>query len=333
MIMKTFTRAKNTRIKLLGSVAAAALLAACSTAGEPGRMAAQPAAVSQNELTKATNYWASKFQANPTDATAAISYASNLKAMGKTKQALTVLQTGYTTNPRNAQLASEYGRLLLADGNARRAQQVLANAYDPARPDWKVVSAQGTAEAKLGNYKAAQTHFKKALDLSPDQPSVMNNLALAYALDGQASEAEGLLRKASEKNVANPKVKQNLALILGMQGRFKEAESVSSTHLESTKVAGNMQYLRRMVKAMPADEGPDQAVVADVPAAIGGGSEVQTEAADNKPMAITPPQPAPVAEQEAPLRGTTKVAEQSNGWGSTVTVADADVSAPVEPAQ
>jgi Flp pilus assembly protein TadD len=216
------------RFKHLAVLGVSMLLGACSQMGDMGDfgVASAPpssamtlAAAPTSELERATEYWGKELGKNPRDAKAALSYAGNLKALGRKQEALGVLQASYLHNSDNRELLSEYGRLALDFGQVSTAVPLLERADDPARPDWRIISARGTAMAKQGRYKEAIAFFERAKSLAPAQSSVLSNLALAYTLDGQAAKGEGLLRTAVASPEADPKVRQNLALVVGLQGR------------------------------------------------------------------------------------------------------------------
>lgn len=219
------------RAAMLG---AALLLGACAQIGEMGIGGAKPDAEvadaipgqsrGQSELEKATEYWGKEVAKNPRDAKTVLSYARNLKALGRKQDALTALQTAYIYNAENREYLSEYGRLALELGQVAAAATMLERADDPGKPDWRVISARGTATAKQGQYKEAVAFFERARELAPGQASVLNNLAMAYTMDGQAEKAEGLLRQAAEKGNADPKIKQNLAMVINLQGKKPEGE-------------------------------------------------------------------------------------------------------------
>jgi len=203
-------------------------LAACAQGGanelslDPSssrQLARQDSADPRSELDRAIAYWGEQYAKTPSDKTAALSYALNLKAAGQKKAALQVLQQASLYHGNDREIASEYGRLALEFGQVGLAQKLLAIAYDPANPDWRVISAQGTVLAKQGDYQGAIPYYERALQLAPDQPSVVNNLAMALVADGQAGKAEPLLRRAAAHPDADPKVRQNLALVLDLQGK------------------------------------------------------------------------------------------------------------------
>ena len=200
-------------VPVLAAIAASLLLSACASSGNPlsltkQEMVAQAASSSntKSELAKATEYWGKAHAEKPADATAAMNYAKNLKAMGQKQQALVIMQEAHRHNPSDRHVNSEYGRLALEFDQISTAQKLLEQADDPVNPDWKIVSARGTVLAKQEKFAEAIPQFEKALALSKDQPSVMNNLALAYVLNGEAPKAEAMLRQASAQHGANPTI-------------------------------------------------------------------------------------------------------------------------------
>jgi len=189
---------------------------------------------SQAELEKATVYWGEQHTKNPRDAKAAVSYARNLKAMGRKANALAVLQSTYMFAPNDKELLSEYGRLALDLGQVSTAEKLLIHAEDPAKPDWRIISARGTVLAKQGRFKEAIAFYERALSLSPGRPSLLNNLAMGYAMDGQAARAEELLRKAKDSGASDPRVQKNLDLVMNLQG--KQAGEAPATAVAAAPV-------------------------------------------------------------------------------------------------
>ena len=210
---------------------AALLLGGCAQLGSLG-LDAEPPQVSdiatssagprpKADLEKATAYWGEQHTKNPRDAKTALSYARNLKALGRKQQALSVLQSSYMFASEDRDFLSEYGRLALDMGQVSTAGELLARADDPSKPDWRIISARGTVLAKQGNYKEAIGLYEQARNIAPEQASVLNNLAMAYTMDGQAGRGEELLRQAqaTQGGNADPRVQQNLALVMGLQGK------------------------------------------------------------------------------------------------------------------
>lgn len=283
-------------------LASALSLGACAQIGDlgfgsgPELAAAKPAdrpEQPRTELEKATEYWGNEFSKNPQSGKAAISYARNLKALGRKQEALSVLQGAYVHNAADREYLSEYGRLALEQGQVSTAAQLLERADDPAKPDWRVISGRGTALAKQGQFKDAIGYFERARMLAPDQPSVMSNLAMAYAMDGQAGRAEPLLRQAMDNPRSDQRVKQNLALVLDLQGKKSEARQLSGPEDDDPPSAEPVAAQQAVASAAPARgtagfgaTAPVQAVSSaplDADAVIRAAMEA--EAAKNKPAA------------------------------------------------
>ncbi len=210
---------------------AAALSGGCSGLGDLGTSSLKPTLgkprpvttasvpAGQSELQKAIAYWGKKHAENPKKLQPALNFVRNLKAAGRKRQALRVLQQASFFHGTNREFAGEYGRLILSFGHASLAEKLLKAANDPAKPDWRILSALGTAAAKQGKYKVAISHYNKALTLSPQQPSVLNNLAMAHAASGRAAEAEFILRRAAAEPSRPVKIEKNLALVMRLQGK------------------------------------------------------------------------------------------------------------------
>jgi Flp pilus assembly protein TadD len=251
-------------VRLVGAVALSLSAAGCSSLGDDlsglltsgvapqsSSSALAEAKPPQDELQKATEYWADQFQKKPQDLDAALSYAKNLKALGQKGQAMGVLQQVSLYHATDRRLASEYGRLALEMDQVKVADKLLALADDATAPDWRVVSARGTVLAKQGKYAEAIPVFERALKLAEGQPSVLNNLALAHALNGDAAKAEDILRRVNESGGASARTRQNLALVLGLQGKYDEATRIASTDLPPNAAAANTALVRQIVKLEP----------------------------------------------------------------------------------
>lgn len=245
----------------LAALSASLMLTACASTSDllpsspflaSNDAKADTAAEPASELEKATEYWGKQYRSKPTDKTAALSYAKNLKASGQKKQAFDVLQDAASFHGSDKEVMSELGRLALEFDQLSMAARALEIADNPDKPDWKVISARGTVLAKQGQHKAAIPYFERALTLAPGQPSVVNNLAMAHAMSGDAGKAEEFLRQVANKDGSPSKVNQNLALVLGLQGKYDESKALAATAQgSSTLAAQNTDYLRRLTKLEP----------------------------------------------------------------------------------
>lgn len=254
-------RRRQIIFKLMTSVALLSLSAACTPAAKKHLVQSQPpppalsklplkqAGGEKNPLHTATAYWGKAYQANPNDPKAALNYARNLKAMGSTGKASSVLKHAYRAHPEHKGIASEYGRIILAKDQVRPAMKALKTARrSDGKTDWRVLSALGTAHAKLGKHAAAQKYYAAAIKKNPDAPTLKNNLALSYAMSGKPAKAETMLRRVMASGYDTPRVRQNLALVLGLQRKFNEAQQIASLDMSKEHANSNVRYLRAMVK-------------------------------------------------------------------------------------
>lgn len=244
---------------VLAAVTASLLLGACAQVGgddsaglfaalspEPSKEDVRQAAPS--DPAAAAEYWSKIYAKNPRDIESALAYAQSLKATGRKREALAVLQQASLIHGTNRKLAADYGRLALELDQISVAKKLLEVADDPANPDWRIVLARGTALAKDGSYRDAIAFYERAQALNPEHPSVLNNLALAYTMSGEPERGEELLRRASAAGSDNAKVRQNLALVLGLQGKYDEATRIGSVDLAPADAEANTALLRKMVK-------------------------------------------------------------------------------------
>jgi len=276
---------------LLAALAAALMLGGCAQVGsdaDSGLFAAlAPGSAEEappQDPQKAAEFWSKKYSKNPRDLDAALGYAGSIKALGKKREALAVLQEASVIHGQDRRLASDYGRLALELDQVSVAKKVLEIADDPANPDWRVILARGTALAKEGSYRDAIPFYERAQALNPNHPSVLNNLALAYTMSGEADRGEALLRQASAAG-DNAKVRQNLALVLGLQGKYTEATKVASQDIPPADAQANTALLQKMVKLDPKPMTPSE------PASGTGGPAV-AEASPASAVAV----PLPVAQ-------------------------------------
>lgn len=274
---------------LLASLTASLLLGACAqVSGDesaglfaalmPEQTPAAAAAAAQpSDPQAATEYWGKEYSKNPRDLDAALSYAQNLKVIGKKREALAVLQQASLIHGADRRLAADYGRLALDLDQISVAKKLLEVADDPTNPSWRIVLARGTALAKEGSYREAISFYERAQALNPGHPSVLNNLALAYTMSGEPERGEALLRQASASGDSNAKVRQNLALVLGLQGKYDEATKVASADLGPQEAQANTALLKRMVKLEPKHGAPSSPTEGGWSAAVAVNAEASVQ--------------------------------------------------------
>jgi Flp pilus assembly protein TadD len=189
------------------------------------------------------------WQADPKDIGKGLAYANGLQALGQIDQQMGVLKQLYQSHPENPKLAILYGKKLAQVGKSADALPILEQAAANPGADWRVHSALGSAYDQQGLYDKAQAEYVKALALQPNELSVLNNMGMSYALQGNLKQAEATLRQASllPKAGTQPRIRQNLALVVGLQGRFEDARKIASEDLPREQVEANMGYLQQML--------------------------------------------------------------------------------------
>ena len=225
-------------------------LGACSTTGTggtTGSIAPAEKPQSSTEMESSVTKWGQRYARNPKDKTAALNYASSLTRVGRTDQAVAVLQTATLNFPDNRDILAAYGKALAADGQLDRALQIIRRAQTPEQPDWRLLSAEAAILDQKGMTQDARRLYKQARDYAPNEPSIVSNLGMSYLLSGELKQAETLLREASAMTGADSRVRQNLGLAVGLQGRFDEAEAIVSAELPPDQAEANIAYLRSMI--------------------------------------------------------------------------------------
>ena len=236
---------------LVLAVLAPLALAGCKSMGNDVTGSIDPSAAAPPTSAEAGRalaaQWRPRYEADPTDRSAAMNYALVLRAATQYAQAVAVLQNIAMRNPENPRVLAAYGKALADAGRLAEAAEVLAKAHTPDDPDWSVLSAQGSVADELGDHAAAQNYYLAALKIVPDEPSVLSNLGLSYALSKDLAQAERMLRRASTNPRADSRVRQNLALVLALGGKFKEAEDIERYDLSPEDTAANIAAIRAMI--------------------------------------------------------------------------------------
>jgi Flp pilus assembly protein TadD len=202
---------------------------------------------SEPELRKMSEDWGQRFEKNPKDKTAALTYAKVLQALNQNAQAVAVLQGLAIQHPEDKSVLATYGKALARAGQLKEAAEILPKAHTPERPDWSVLSAQGTIADELGDHEGARNYYEASLKIRPNDPTVLSNLGLSYALSRQLPRAEETLRLAVAQPGADMRVRQNLALVLALEGKFDQAEEWSRRDLAPIDAAANVAQIRQMI--------------------------------------------------------------------------------------
>jgi Flp pilus assembly protein TadD len=239
---------------LLCAAALAALLglSGCNKAslGDiTGSIGSSPTTLPTDEtaLRRFSEDWGQRYERNPKDKTAAMTYARSLHALDQNAQAAAVMQGLAITYPDDMKVLGAYGKALADAGKVSQAAEVLQKAHTPERPDWSILSTQGSLADQLGDHESARGYYEAALKIRPNEPTVLSNLGLSYALAKNLPRAEETLRVAVSQPRADMRVRQNLALVLALQGKFAEAEELSRRDLPPMEAAQNVASIREMI--------------------------------------------------------------------------------------
>ncbi len=244
-------RAMMKVVLLLG--AAGLALAGCKTTGSStllgGSSSSQNAQAAQSPDIRRAAQAGAAWEKNQGDPALTMAYVRQLRALGSSDRAITVLQDSLKANPRNTAIQGEYGKQLAAAGKNDQASVVLQRAAAAPNASWQIHSTKGVVLDRLGRHKDAQDAYRAALRKSPGQISAMNNLGLSQAQNGQLKAAEGTLRQAyaTPAGRKHSRLRQNLALVVGLQGRFEEAKTIVKADLPPQQVEQNIAYLRQML--------------------------------------------------------------------------------------
>ena len=190
--------------------------------------------------------WGPRFDANPSDPTAALQYARALRALDQKPQSVAVLQQAVIRSPNHRELLAAYGKTLADVGRYKEASDALSRAHTPEHPDWRILSAQGAIADQTGDHALAQEYYLSALKLVPDEPTVLSNLGLSYALSKRLVDAERTLRQAVDQPKADARVRQNLALVLSLQGKFADAEAILKRDFSPEEATATLAELRSL---------------------------------------------------------------------------------------
>jgi Flp pilus assembly protein TadD len=243
------TRARNLALAVMVAVAATGCASRNQlTTGSIPQHQQQPVAqMSAAELQQASSRVGAAYEANPTDKSTGLAYASILGMNGSSNQALAVMQQVAINHPTDREVLAAYGKAQAAAGDLEQALQTIRRAQTPDRPDWALLSAEGAILDQLDQPEEARRKYRDALDIKPNEPSVLSNLGMSHLLTGDLRAAETYMKSASEQPGADSLVRQNLALVVGLQGRFDEAERIASSELNAEQAQANVAYLRSIL--------------------------------------------------------------------------------------
>ena len=141
---------------------------------------------------------------NPTAANTHYMAAANLKALGKTEEALEHLQKALALNPRHADALSLEGNIFLEQGKTEEAKGILEKAIQADTTVPEAFYNLALIAHKLGQTDDALKYYQKFVELMPENAKAQLNLAVLMAQRDRMQEAAKYAIKAVELEPKNP---------------------------------------------------------------------------------------------------------------------------------
>lgn len=185
------------------------------------------------------------YDRKPGDKAVSLRYGQVLRQLGRTQQAVAVLQKAAIANLNDRDVSAAYGKALADNGQYKEASEVLPLAHTPDRPNWQILSVQGSVSDQLGDHARAQEFYTEALKIAPGEPSVLSNLGLSYALSRRIGEAERVLTQAAAHPRADGRVRANLEMVRGLKKGGAPSGGPTNAWAEIRKAEKARQSARR----------------------------------------------------------------------------------------
>ena len=168
--------------------------------------------------------------------------AGGLDEIGRTREAVDILEAQAEAFPERFEPLYQLGNLYRSDERFEEAETAYAAALEripePETRHWTVLYFHGIALERTERWDAAEARFKQALELQPEQPYVMNYLAYSWVEQKQNLErAQDMLRRAVELRPEDGYIVDSLGWVYYRLGKYDQA----------------VEQLERAVELRPAD--------------------------------------------------------------------------------
>jgi Flp pilus assembly protein TadD len=167
--------------------------------------------------------------------------AANRK-LGKTSDAIAILQQAEKKHPQDEALLMQLGYALIDANQPEEAVQLFDRLIALNPSNGMAYNGKGVAFDNAGNHLAAQELYQLALKHSPDAPSIQNNLAMSLILNNQVDQAIPLLESLKSQPGSGKTVRQNLALAYGLKGEKDKALALNLQDLSREQAQENMRF-------------------------------------------------------------------------------------------
>lgn len=264
------------------------------------------------------------YKREPTNAEAALKYATALQDAGRSTRALMVLTPFINGGKadKNAPLQVEFASVEASVGNYDQAIEAArkATAVDPQNAQgWHVL---GIALDAKGDHPEAEQAFRNALQNWQGDPSpVLNNLGLNLASQGFIDEAVETLKKAVSAAPDRPEIERNLRIVLALQaqpGTHENKRVPPPPRKPGTRADNN---------AGQVDE--TKAVAVTKPAAVEKAG-VEKTVAEIKPAAAAPVKEERTATAKAPVKPAKVAKAKTDPAPAKLNASDKAIAPPVK---
>lgn len=171
--------------------------------------------------------------------TARVRIAENLHLLGRTDEAIKMLEAMAAERPERTEPLLALGQVLrvkerFADA-AKVYDRAIARVKTPDARAWSLFYARGIAHERSKQWNKAEADFLKALELQPEQPDVMNYLAYSWVDQGLTQryvEARRMLERAVTLRPNSGHIIDSLGWVLYRTGHYQEAVEVLERAVE-----------------------------------------------------------------------------------------------------
>ncbi len=196
----------------------------------------------QNRAQAAVEVYRGVPEGSPYHYIAQLRVAGGLDELGRTEEAVDILEAQAEAFPERFEPLYQLGNLHRSDERFEEAETAYAAALEripePETRHWTVLYFHGIALERTERWGEAETRFKQALELQPEQPYVMNYLAYSWVEQKQnLDRAQEMLRRAVELRPEDGYIVDSLGWVYYRLGKYDQA----------------VQQLERAVELRPAD--------------------------------------------------------------------------------
>lgn len=186
----------------------------------------------QGDLAAAQDFFAGAYKLHPTDAAVLSNYVDTLSELGRTPEALAILQQHVAKYPDSQRIQAMRAKLMGANGQSEAARRIYVGLFTQGYVDESALSdyleLAGAAQAYEEAIGAVQQFA-----LRRPTVDVQMTLATLYSEKGDHDTAISRLKTLSGQNPNNMDVSLRLSRIYGDAERFDEALAITQKLLDS----------------------------------------------------------------------------------------------------